>query len=400
MKAYYLTLEEVIRKSVYPLSGPMTIGRGADNTIALSDPLVSREHARIGFDNGRWWIEDAGSANGISVDGRSVKRAALDPAQTYHIGKTAVRFIERDESREGERSLQSAEILSASFKDLGLPADQRKDSWSKSLFDGIGRVSFLSPIPKVELTKLASAAALHLFHEQQVVLSEDDRGRSVYVILKGKVRIFTRKHEGKPLEFASLDPGDFFGEMSFLSGKPRSANVTAVTSTLLVEISFPNLKNLIQQYAPAKKVLVDCYHQRLAANKKKLAEIGFKERRREPRTKDTLPVSLAIIAASKPQAGRGSTSWEVVSSDISGSGIKVAVPEGDPARFQVGDQVMLKIHLPKPWGSTRTIGEVRQVSTSAEPRKTVLLGIKFVNMTLVDARRLKDYVYGDPQIAE
>jgi CRP-like cAMP-binding protein len=329
-----------------------------------------------------------------------VKKAALDPAKTYHIGKTALRFIERDESREGERSLPSAEILSASFEDLNLPADQGVSSWSKRLFDGIGRVSFLSPVPKAELTKLANAAALHLFREGQAVLSEDDRGRSVFVILKGRVRIFTRKHHGQPLEFAVLDAGDFFGEISFLTGKPRSANVTAATSTLLVEIGFSNLKNLIQEHAPAKKVLVDCYHQRLAVNKKKLAEIGFKERRREPRTKDTLPVSLAFISTSKPQAAHGPTSWEVVSLDISGSGIKVALPEADPARFQVGDQVMVKIHLPKPWGSTRAIGQVRQVSTSAEPRNMVLLGIKFVNMTLVDARKLREYVYGDTQIAE
>ena len=401
MKAYYLTLEEQsIRRSVYPLLGPMTIGRGADNAIALSDPMVSREHARIGCNDGRWWIEDAGSANGISVDGNRVKEAALDPAKTYHIGKSAFRFIEQDEAAEAERSLTSAEILFASFTDLGLPKDQEASVWSKRLLDRAGKVSFLSPVPKAQLTKLANAATLHLFHEEQAVLSEDDRGRSVYVILEGSVRIFTRKHHGQPLEFAALDPGDFFGEISFLSGQPRSANVTAATATLLMEIGFLNLKNLIQEHAPAKKVLVNCYHQRLAANKKKLAEIGFKERRREPRTREVLPVSLGIIAASKPQAARGPTSWEVLSLDISGSGIKVALPEADPAMFQVGDQVMLTIHLPKPWGSTRAIGQVRQVSTSTDPRKLVLLGIKFVNMTLVDARKLREYVYGDTQIAE
>ena len=401
MRAYYLTLEEEsIRRSVYPLVGRTTIGRGADNSIALSDPMISREHARIGFDDGRWWIEDAGSTNGISIDGNRVQKAALDSATTYHIGKSAFRFIERDESAVAERFRASAEILSVSFKDLGLRKHQEASAWSKRLFGGIGRVSFLSPAPKAELTKLANAAALHLFHEGQAVLSEDDRGRSVYVILQGRVRIFTTKHHGQPLEFAALDPGDFFGEISFLSGQPRSANVTAATSALLMEISFLNLKNLIQENAAAKKVLVDCYHQRLEANNKKLAEIGFKERRREPRTKDTLPVSLGIISAFKPQAGRDPTSWEVVSLDISGSGIKVALPEADPARFQVGDQVMLTIHLPKPWGSTRAIGQVRQVSTSAEPRKSVLLGIKFVNMTLVDARKLREYVYGDTQIAE
>jgi hypothetical protein len=401
MKANYLTLEEeLIRRSVYPLFGSISIGRGAENAVVLADPMVSREHAKIGFSDGKWWIEDAGSANGIFVDGNRLEKAALDPATTYHIGKSALRFIQRDASEESERFLPAAEILAAAFQNLGLPADEGAGSWSKRLFAAIGRVPFLSPVPKAELTKLATRAALHLLREGQTVLSESDRGRSVYVILSGRVRIFTRKQQGKPLDLATLEPVDFFGEMAFLSGKPRSANVTAAAATLLLEISFLNLKNLIQEHASAKKVLVDCYHQRSAANKKKLDEIGFKERRKEPRTKDILPVNLAIIAATKPQADTGQTSWEVVSSDISGAGIKVAVPEVDPARFRVGDQVMLQIHLPKPWGSTRAIGQVRQVSPSTVTQKALLLGIKFVNMTLTDARKLREYVYGDTQIAE
>jgi pSer/pThr/pTyr-binding forkhead associated (FHA) protein len=401
MKAYYLALEEeLIRRSVYPLFGSITIGRGAENTIVLADPMVSREHAKIGLSDGGWWIEDAGSANGIFVDGNRLEKAALDSAKTYRIGNSALRFRQRDESGESKRSLPSAEILSAAFQNLGLPAEEEARSWSKRLFAAIGRVPFLSPVPKAELTKLATRAALHLLREGQTVLSESDRGRSIYVVLSGRVRIFTMKQQGKPLDLATLESGDFFGEMAFLSGKPRAANVAAAAATLLLEISFPNLKDLILEHASAKKVLVDCYHQRLAATKKKLDEIGFKERRREPRTKDILPVNLAMIAATKPQADGGQTSWEVVSSDISGSGIKVALPEVDPARFRVGDQLMLQIHLPEPWGSTRAIGQVRQVSPAAGTRKTLLLGIKFVNMTLTDARKLREYVYGDTQIAE
>lgn len=46
----------------------LTIGRGADNDIALSSKTVSRRHAVLVFRDGRWFVEDRGSANGTFVN--------------------------------------------------------------------------------------------------------------------------------------------------------------------------------------------------------------------------------------------------------------------------------------------------------------------------------------------
>ena len=46
----------------------LTIGRGKDNDIALSSKTVSRSHAVLTFRDGRWFIEDRGSANGTFVN--------------------------------------------------------------------------------------------------------------------------------------------------------------------------------------------------------------------------------------------------------------------------------------------------------------------------------------------
>lgn len=49
-----------------------TLGRAAPNTVALPDSTVSARHARLAFRDGRWWIEDLGSANGTYVNGKRV----------------------------------------------------------------------------------------------------------------------------------------------------------------------------------------------------------------------------------------------------------------------------------------------------------------------------------------
>ena len=52
----------------------VTIGRQADNLVALSDDvMVSRHHATLEFRDGHWWIRDLGSQNGTTVDGRAVE---------------------------------------------------------------------------------------------------------------------------------------------------------------------------------------------------------------------------------------------------------------------------------------------------------------------------------------
>lgn len=53
--------------------GVTTIGRSAACQITIDDPLVSREHARVRVDGVHVYIEDLGSRNGVSVNGKPIK---------------------------------------------------------------------------------------------------------------------------------------------------------------------------------------------------------------------------------------------------------------------------------------------------------------------------------------
>ena len=56
---------------VVPESG-LKIGRAAENDIVLEDDGVSRFHASLILDNGTLWLRDAGSRNGVFVNGQRV----------------------------------------------------------------------------------------------------------------------------------------------------------------------------------------------------------------------------------------------------------------------------------------------------------------------------------------
>lgn len=79
--------------TVYILSDvPHVIGRGDECTIRIDEPGVSRVHARMHLVQGRWFIEDAGSANGLLVGGQRVRSKALDPGDVIEIGRVQLYF--------------------------------------------------------------------------------------------------------------------------------------------------------------------------------------------------------------------------------------------------------------------------------------------------------------------
>lgn len=62
------------------------IGRGEDCDLRIQSEYVSRQHAKVSFQNGDWWIEDLGSSNGIFVDGQQVKAAPVRPTLETRLG--------------------------------------------------------------------------------------------------------------------------------------------------------------------------------------------------------------------------------------------------------------------------------------------------------------------------
>ncbi len=60
-------------KPEYQLTNrPVTLGREAINDVVLSDPEISRRHARLFVQDGQFFLEDLGSTNGTFINGRRV----------------------------------------------------------------------------------------------------------------------------------------------------------------------------------------------------------------------------------------------------------------------------------------------------------------------------------------
>jgi hypothetical protein len=70
----------------------VVLGRSRECDIQVEDSNVSRRHAELRQEGTAFWIVDLDSTNGLEVNGKRVKRAKLEPGDSFTVGSTEVTF--------------------------------------------------------------------------------------------------------------------------------------------------------------------------------------------------------------------------------------------------------------------------------------------------------------------
>ena len=83
---------------------------------------------------------------------------------------------------------------------------------------------------------LVQSSIVVSYGNRQRIFDKGDEGDRLLGVLGGQVRIYVMSSEGRELIMNVLMPGDVFGEISLIDGKPRSASAVAIGSTDLLHI--------------------------------------------------------------------------------------------------------------------------------------------------------------------
>src|SRR5215467_306470 len=70
------------------------VGRGLECAIRTDDGMVSRRHSQIRMENGRFVIEDLGSANGVYLNNVRIQKQALSNTDIVQCGSLMIRFVD------------------------------------------------------------------------------------------------------------------------------------------------------------------------------------------------------------------------------------------------------------------------------------------------------------------
>jgi len=89
---------------------------------------------------------------------------------------------------------------------------------------------------ETEIAALERCAMHHVFAAGEKVFAADSEGHELMLIARGEIKVSLPKADGKTIHLATFSRGQFFGEMSFLDGRPHSADVHATRETELIAI--------------------------------------------------------------------------------------------------------------------------------------------------------------------
>jgi len=196
--------------------------READNVSTKITPIVRiRDLAASGIDwEVKYWLVDYSKYNDTDALVRqriwyAFKRAGITfafPTQTLHIAPRTKVEAHHDDT---------------------------------TLIERLSNVEIFAPLNEDEVSRLASTSELRVFAPGEAVIKAGDQGSSMFVINRGRVRVQISDN-GKPRTVATLNEGDFFGEMALFTGEPRSANVVAAEETEVLEIGHQAMKQLFE----------------------------------------------------------------------------------------------------------------------------------------------------------
>ncbi|MEG0592830.1 MAG: Crp/Fnr family transcriptional regulator [Coprobacillus sp.] len=95
---------------------------------------------------------------------------------------------------------------------------------------------------KKELFHYFEKAGLKVnYKPQDIVYMQEDDATSLYLITKGRVRVYLLSPAGEEITLEILDQGRIFGESSFIQNSSRPTNVTAITEVELISCQLDNL---------------------------------------------------------------------------------------------------------------------------------------------------------------
>ena len=122
---------------------------------------------------------------------------------------------------------------------------------------------FLSTIPifskleKRELTLMENTIHIRNYAPDEIVFNEGDIGSGMYLIRSGKVQIYKLDSLGQERELASLEAGDFFGEVALTTSRPRNAAARTTEATVLIGLFRSDFLDTVRRHPiPAAKILI------------------------------------------------------------------------------------------------------------------------------------------------
>lgn len=152
------------------------------------------------------------------------------------------------------------------------------------------QVDLLAVLHPEERAALSAGVRVHRTAAGHAVVRDGDAGSSMFVVAAGVLEVLvTRAGDTQPQRVGVLGPGALFGEMSMLTGAPRSATVRTLVPSVLYEVTHEQMAALLSTRPGLAEAL---------------SEVVAAHQRRDAARKSTEPENEAAEAKTQTLAGQ------------------------------------------------------------------------------------------------
>ena len=130
MARLILSLDSQVLAEYNMMKERYTVGRLPDNDVRIDNPTVSGHHSLIINILNDSFLEDLNSTNGTYVNGKLIKKHALQNGDVITVGRHQLRFV--DSAADGEEQDEFAQTMVLSKSDMagsGMHAGAASDGW-------------------------------------------------------------------------------------------------------------------------------------------------------------------------------------------------------------------------------------------------------------------------------
>jgi CRP-like cAMP-binding protein len=142
--------------------------------------------------------------------------------------------------------------------------------------------SIFATLTDEQIAELAEASRPLLFGASEAIVRQGDEGSSMFVVCGGRAEV---RVPGSATCVAVLEAGDYFGEMSLLTGERRTATVIAAVDCRVIEIAADDFRRLVHHDPSIVERVTDVMTRRRAELDDHRATVAVpQERSDSPRT--------------------------------------------------------------------------------------------------------------------
>jgi CRP-like cAMP-binding protein len=127
---------------------------------------------------------------------------------------------------------------------------------SRAALLGLRSIRLLEGLETAELEALSEELEWRQCSAGQQVITRNALDRDVYLVITGKVHVVAFAASGRQVTYREISAGDHFGELSAIDGRGRSADVIALTNSLLASMSPMTFKALLVKHEALRERLM------------------------------------------------------------------------------------------------------------------------------------------------